>query len=151
MQEITIYTDGSCLGNPGPGGWAAVILADGEERRYSGGERATTNNRMELEAAIQALTKVAENPAWQGAPVRVFADSQYVKNGITSWIAKWKANGWRTAAKEPVKNRDLWMRLDALSSHLPLTWLWVKGHAGDIFNEICDCLAQNEARNLAAP
>ena len=147
MEEDTflvVYTDGGCHGNPGPGGWGAVIIDGNDVRELSGGEAATTNNRMELTAAIRVLEAVLAEPGWAGKTVRVFIDSQYVKNGITDWIAKWKRNGWRTAAKKPVLNKDLWERLDALASSLPVQWVWVKGHAGVKYNEICDQLCQKE-------
>ncbi|MCI5696235.1 MAG: ribonuclease HI [Spirochaetia bacterium] len=143
-NDIVIYTDGGCSGNPGPGGWGAVILADGKELRISGGEHNTTNNRMELMAAISALSTVANTPDFNNRPVSVYADSQYVKNGITSWITNWKKNGWRTAAKKPVLNQDLWQKLDALNSSLNVSWNWVKGHAGIEYNEVCDQLCQTE-------
>ena len=143
-NDIVIYTDGGCSGNPGPGGWGAVILADGKDLRISGGEHNTTNNRMELMAAISALSTVANTPDFNNRPVSVYADSQYVKNGITSWITNWKKNGWRTAAKKPVLNQDLWQKLDALSSSLNVSWNWVKGHAGIEYNEVCDQLCQTE-------
>ena len=143
-NDIVIYTDGGCSGNHGPGGWGAVILADGKELRLSGGEHNTTNNRMELMAAISALSTVANTPDFNNRPVSVYADSQYVKNGITSWITNWKKNGWRTAAKKPVLNQDLWQKLDALNSSLNVSWNWVKGHAGIEYNEVCDQLCQTE-------
>ncbi|MBP5156573.1 MAG: ribonuclease HI [Treponema sp.] len=147
MEEdnyLVAYTDGGCHGNPGPGGWGAVIIDGNDVRELSGGEKVTTNNRMELTAAISVLTAISGNGQWAGKTVRVFIDSQYVKNGITSWIANWKRNGWRTAAKKPVLNRDLWERLDALVSTLSVQWVWVKGHAGVKYNEICDQLCQKE-------
>ncbi len=143
-NEITIYTDGGCSGNPGPGGWAAVIFVDSKEFRISGGEHNTTNNRMELMAAIQALNTVSITPELQGKSINLYADSQYVKNGITSWIANWKKNGWRTSAKKPVLNQDLWQKLDSLNNSLSVNWNWVKGHAGIEYNEICDKLCQTE-------
>lgn len=143
-QEIVIYTDGGCSGNPGPGGWGAVIIADGEARQSSGGERETTNNRMELTAAIMALSAVRDTPAFAGRPVSVYSDSQYVRNGISTWIRGWKKNGWRTAGRQPVKNRDLWERLDELNSALAPRWHWVKGHAGVEYNEVCDSLCRAE-------
>ncbi|MBQ3686382.1 MAG: ribonuclease HI [Treponema sp.] len=147
MEEdkfLVVYTDGGCHGNPGPGGWGAVIIDGNDVRELSGGEAATTNNRMELTAAIRVLEAVSAEAEWAGKTVRVFIDSQYVKNGITGWIANWKRNGWRTAAKKPVLNRDLWERLDALASSLSVQWVWVKGHAGVKYNEICDRLCQKE-------
>ena len=147
MEEdkfLVVYTDGGCHGNPGPGGWGAVIIDGNDVRELSGGEAATTNNRMELTAAIRVLEAVSAEAGWAGKTVRVFIDSQYVKNGITGWSANWKRNGWRTAAKKPVLNRDLWERLDALASSLSVQWVWVKGHAGVKYNEICDRLCQKE-------
>ena len=121
MKEITIYTDGGCHGNPGPGGWGIVVIADGVAKQLSGGEEMTTNNRMELMAAITALTVVHNTPDFAGAHVTVNIDSQYVKNGITSWIKSWKAKGWKTADKKPVKNQDLWVQLDSLNAGLNVT------------------------------
>lgn len=147
MEEdnyLVVYTDGGCHGNPGPGGWGAVIIDGNDVRELSGGEKMTTNNRMELTAAISVLQTVSNEGKWAGKTVRVFIDSQYVKNGITSWIAGWKRNGWRTAAKKPVLNRDLWERLDSLASALTVQWVWVKGHAGVKYNEVCDQLCQKE-------
>lgn len=147
MEEdnyLVVYTDGGCHGNPGPGGWGAVIIDGNDVRELSGGEKATTNNRMELTAAISVLETISKEEKWAGKTVRVFIDSQYVKNGITSWIAGWKRNGWKTAAKKPVLNRDLWERLDSLASSLTVQWVWVKGHAGVKYNEICDQLCQKE-------
>lgn len=147
MEEdnyLVVYTDGGCHGNPGPGGWGAVIIDGNDVRELSGGDKATTNNRMELTAAISVLETISKEEKWAGKTVRVFIDSQYVKNGITSWIAGWKRNGWRTAAKKPVLNRELWERLDALASSLTVQWVWVKGHAGVKYNEVCDQLCQKE-------
>jgi Predicted dehydrogenases and related proteins len=141
---LTIYTDGGCSGNPGPGGWGCVILDDGKETLLSGGEKSTTNNRMELMAAISALSAAARNPDWKRRTVKVFSDSQYVKNGITSWITTWKKNGWLTSAKKPVMNRELWEELDELYSALTVEWSWVKGHAGVKYNELCDELCRKE-------
>jgi ribonuclease HI len=140
-----IYTDGACSGNPGPGGWAWVCLAGGEIKEAYGGEPLTTNNRMELLGAIDGLsavkTRIEANALPAGA-VEVRTDSQYVKNGVTTWIASWKRNGWRTAGKTPVKNKDLWEKLDTLSSALNARWVWVEGHAGEAWNERCDELAR---------
>ena len=144
MNEIVIYTDGGCHGNPGPGGWGIVVIADGIAKQLSGGEKLTTNNRMELCAAIAALSVVKNTPTFAGRPITVNIDSQYVKNGITSWIKGWKTKGWKTADKKPVKNQDLWVQLDALNSQLTVTWNWVKGHAGIQYNEVCDQLCQDE-------
>ena len=143
-NQITIYTDGGCSGNPGPGGWAVVVIADGIAKQLSGGEALTTNNRMELMAAITALQIIVNTPGFKSRPVLLNIDSQYVKNGITSWIKGWKAKGWKTANKEPVKNQDLWVILDELNNQLSVTWNWVKGHAGIEYNEICDSLCQKE-------
>lgn len=137
---IEIWTDGSCLGNPGPGGWAALIRQDGKDTELSGSEKASTNNRMELMAAIVALEAL---PA--GAKAIVHADSQYVGNGIKSWIHGWKRNGWRTAAKEPVKNVDLWQRLDVAASKVSVEWRWVKGHANSRENNRVDLIARTAA------
>ena len=145
-DEIVVYTDGACSGNPGRGGWGAVVLADGAEKQLSGGEKLTTNNRMELIAAIEALEFIIENRSWRGRRVTVVSDSQYVKNGIQQWIIAWKKNGWRTSNKEPVKNKDLWLELDEAVQLLKPDWRWVKGHAGNKYNEICDQLAVAAAK-----
>lgn len=139
---ITFYTDGGCSGNPGPGGWAYAVSEDGKlvETR-SGGEAATTNNRMELTAVIMALRYALEKGEKE---VTVLTDSQYVKNGITVWIHSWKKNGWRTAGHAPVKNVEYWLELDSLNSSLSVTWSWVKGHAGIEGNEECDRLVRLE-------
>ena len=144
MNEVTIYTDGGCSGNPGPGGWGVVVIFNGEARQLSGGEKNTTNNRMELTAAINALSIVKNTKEFSGIPVTLNIDSQYVKNGITVWIKNWKLKGWKTANKKPVKNQDLWIQLDELNSDLNVNWNWVKGHAGIEYNEICDQLCQKE-------
>jgi ribonuclease HI len=143
-EELIVFTDGGCQGNPGPGGWGCVILDQGKEFQYSGGKKQTTNNQMELTAAIEALRQICENPQWKNRPVKVFSDSQYVKNGITSWIKKWKLNGWKTAAKKDVLNKELWVQLDAYYSSLNVQWSWVKGHAGIKYNEMCDQLCGKE-------
>ena len=143
-DEIIIYTDGGCHGNPGPGGWAIVVIADGVAKQLSGGEKMTTNNRMELMAAINALSVIKNSAGFSERHVIVNIDSQYVKNGITSWIKSWKAKGWKTADKKPVKNQDLWVMLDSLNSGLDVEWKWVKGHAGVEYNELCDSLCQAE-------
>ena len=144
MEYIIVYTDGGCSGNPGPGGWACVILAGKEEISLSGGEKFTTNNKMELTAAIQALTLIKQNNSFAGNKVILNSDSQYVKNGITKWIINWKARGWKTAEKKDVKNKELWVQLDALNNSLNVEWNWVKGHAGIQYNEVCDSLCQKE-------
>jgi ribonuclease HI len=137
MTEVVIYTDGACSGNPGPGGWGVVLRWNGTEKELHGGDRQTTNNRMELTAAIQALEALR-----RPAQVRLHTDSRYVLDGITKWIAGWQRNGWQTAAKKPVKNADLWQRLAAAMSPHEVTWTWVKGHAGDPGNERADELAR---------
>jgi ribonuclease HI len=137
VKVVDIYTDGACSGNPGPGGWGAVLSYDGHEKEIYGGEpAATTNNRMELMAAIRAL----ESLKWPVA-VRLHTDSTYVRSGITSWLASWKRNGWKTASKQPVKNADLWQRLEAAVQQHQVQWLWVKGHNGNVGNERADALA----------
>ena len=139
---IVIYTDGGCSGNPGPGGWAFVVSENGEIREYrSGGDQSTTNNKMELTAVINALEYAKANGE---RDVVILTDSQYVKNGITSWITNWKKNGWKTAAKKPVLNQDLWQKLDDLNNSLSVEWKWVKGHAGIAGNEECDRLVRME-------
>lgn len=140
-----IYTDGACSGNPGPGGWAWVALAGGETREGYGGEKATTNNRMELMGVIAGLEAIRERMregSLLPAGIEVRTDSQYVKNGVSAWIKSWKRNGWRTASKTPVKNRELWERLDALAEELQARFVWVEGHAGEVWNERCDALAR---------
>ena len=136
---IEIYTDGACRGNPGPGGWAALLMMGDHEREISGAEALTTNNRMELMAVIRAL-EALKRPVH----ARLYTDSQYVRRGITEWISAWKARGWRTADRKPVKNQDLWQRLDELNANHRLEWHWVPGHAGVPGNERVDRLA-NEA------
>ncbi len=143
---LMIYTDGGCHGNPGPGGWAYVILAGDDSggsdavQQDSGFDRQTTNNRMELTAVIQALEWIDQHePA---AKLRLVTDSQYVKNGITVWIHSWLRNGWQTSAKKPVKNRDLWQRLHAVAGKVSVEWAWTRGHSGDTWNEVCDSMVQ---------
>ncbi|MGA2043779.1 MAG: ribonuclease HI [Roseiarcus sp.] len=135
--RVSIWTDGACSGNPGPGGWGAVLCCDGRERDLCGGEASTTNNRMELIAAICALEALSRPCA-----VDLHTDSQYLRGGVTSWIGNWKRNGWRTADKKPVKNEDLWRRLDAAAARHEIAWAWVRGHAGDAMNERADALAR---------
>ena len=139
-KKITIYTDGACSGNPGKGGWAAVIIEDKNEKTISGSEQLTTNNRMELSAVINALREVGS------AELDIYTDSKYVKNGIESWIKNWKMNGWMTAAKQPVKNKDLWLELDILVSKKEIEWKWVKGHSNDHYNNIVDEAARKAIR-----
>ena len=136
MKKITIYTDGACSGNPGPGGWGAVLTSGKHEKEIFGGVKETTNNRMELTAAIKALEAVKTK-----SEIDLYTDSTYVKDGITKWIINWKKNGWRTAARKPVKNDDLWQELDKLIAKHEVKWHWVKGHAGHEGNEKADCLA----------
>tara|TARA_R110002096_G_scaffold205810_4_gene391877 strand:- start:7560 stop:8006 length:447 start_codon:yes stop_codon:yes gene_type:complete len=136
-MTVDIYTDGACSGNPGPGGWGALMLCNGEEKELSGGEVETTNNRMEMLAAIQAF-QALKKPT----KVRLHTDSTYLKDGITKWIAKWKRNGWRTAAKKPVKNADLWQLLEEVMKPHNVEWHWVKGHSGHPENERADELAR---------
>ena len=135
--RVTIFTDGACSGNPGPGGWGAVLIWGDTEKELCGGEAATTNNRMELMAAIQALQALK-----QPCEVELHTDSQYVRTGITEWLAGWKARGWKTAAKAPVKNEDLWKALDQARLRHKVDWRWVKGHAGHELNERADALAR---------
>ncbi|WP_374375407.1 ribonuclease HI [Dongia sp.] len=137
IKTVDIFTDGACSGNPGPGGWGAILRYGSVEKELSGGERDTTNNRMEMMAAIAAL-EALRGPAH----VRLHTDSQYVKNGITTWIHGWKKNGWKTSDKKPVKNVDLWQRLDAALKAHKIDWIWVKGHDGHVENERADALAR---------
>lgn len=136
MDEVEIYTDGACRGNPGPGGWGVVMVSGKHRKEMFGGEAETTNNRMELTAVIKAL-QALKRPC----SVVLHTDSQYVKKGITEWIHSWKAKGWKTAAKQPVKNTDLWQALDAVQAQHEITWQWIKGHAGHPGNERADELA----------
>jgi len=136
LKTVTVYTDGACRGNPGPGGWGALLQYNGKQRELCGGERDTTNNRMELMAAIQALESLKEE-----CNVALYTDSNYVRNGITQWLANWKRNGWRTAAKKPVKNVELWQQLEKACASHTVEWHWVKGHSGDPGNEAADALA----------
>jgi ribonuclease HI len=140
---VEIHTDGACSGNPGPGGWGAVLSWRGKERELSGGERLTTNNRMELLAAIEALETLR-----RPMQVRLWTDSQYLRQGITTWLDGWRARGWRTAGKQPVKNQDLWERLDAAQARHEVEWCWLKGHAGHAENERADKLARAAIKAL---
>ena len=145
LPRVEIFTDGACSGNPGPGGWGAILRYDGTTKELSGGEALTTNNRMELLAAIEALGSLK-----RPVPVDLHSDSQYLRDGITKWIHGWKRNGWKTADKKPVKNVDLWQRLDAALHTHEIRWHWVKGHAGHAENERADQLSRdglNENRN----
>jgi ribonuclease HI len=136
-NRVVVWTDGACSGNPGPGGWGAILTFNGHERELSGGEQLTTNNRMELMAAIQALEALTRD-----CEVELHTDSQYLREGVMGWIHGWKKNGWKTAAKKPVKNVELWQRLDAATHRHKIDWRWVKGHAGDVMNERADALAR---------
>ncbi|MEQ8747201.1 ribonuclease HI [Pyruvatibacter sp.] len=138
MTRVDVYTDGACSGNPGPGGWGAILIAGNNEREISGGEAGTTNNRMELMAAIMALETMTRS-----VEVHLHTDSTYVRDGITKWIHGWKKNGWRTAAKKPVKNADLWQRLEEAAERHTVEWHWVKGHSGHPLNDRADELARN--------
>jgi ribonuclease HI len=142
---VTIFTDGACSGNPGPGGWGAILRWAGHERELHGGEAHTTNNRMELMAAIASL-EALKRPC----SIDLHTDSQYLRNGIMQWIHGWKRNGWRTADKKPVKNSDLWQRLDAAIARHEIRWHWVKGHAGDELNERADVLARQGIADVRA-
>ncbi|WP_432984322.1 ribonuclease HI [Dactylosporangium sp. CA-233914] len=143
MTHVEIYTDGACSGNPGPGGWGAVLRYGTIEKELYGGEAtATTNNRMELTAPIRALQSLT-----RPVPVHLYTDSSYVRNGITTWVPRWKRNGWQTADKQPVKNVDLWLELDALVARYQVEWHWVKGHAGHPENERADRLAAKGLRS----
>ncbi len=137
MKQVTIHTDGACSGNPGPGGWGAVLASAGVERELSGGEALTTNNRMEMMAAIESLRALKEPCA-----VDLYTDSQYVKNGITQWIIGWQKNGWKNAQKQPVKNADLWQALLEQTKRHTVSWHWVRGHDGNAGNERADTLAR---------
>ena len=137
-MKYKIYTDGACSGNPGPGGWAAIILYNNEiKEMFSGSEKNTTNNQMELLAPIKAIQKFKKK-----SEISIFTDSTYVKDGITTWVGKWEKNGWKTTSKKPVKNKELWKKLKNLSSKHSIKWIWVKGHAQDKYNNLVDELAQ---------
>jgi len=139
---IKIYTDGSCLENPGNGGWAAIIIDDEKKTQIKGSKKNTTNNQMELLAPIEALKKIPK-----GSKIEIFTDSKYVKSGITEWIHNWKKNGWKTADKQPVKNKELWEELDLLNNQFEISWNWVKAHSTDQLNNEVDLIAR-EAANL---
>ncbi len=143
---VEIFTDGACSGNPGPGGWGALLICQGVERELYGGEAETTNNRMELRAAIEAILALK-----RPSKVRLSTDSTYLKDGITKWISKWKRNGWRTAARKPVKNIDLWRRLDEAIGGHEVEWAWVRGHTGHPENERADQLARRGQAAYLAP
>lgn len=144
MRSVIAYTDGCCLGNPGAGGWGSLMQYDGAVKEIFGGEKETTNNRMEMMAVIRTLENLVEP-----ASVQIHTDSQYVKNGMTSWLMKWKANGWRTSDKKPVKNKDLWERLDELCGFHSVSFHWVRGHNGHPENERADALANMGAQAYA--
>jgi ribonuclease HI len=144
MKAVEIFTDGACSGNPGPGGWGAILRYNGVEKELSGGEAETTNNRMELTAAIEGL-----NALKSPCRVELYTDSVYVRDGIGKWIHGWKRNGWKTAAKKPVKNDDLWKALDEARARHDVTWHWIKGHAGHPENERADALAREAIKALA--
>ncbi|TBR13629.1 MAG: ribonuclease HI [Lysobacter sp.] len=146
MKTVLVHTDGACLGNPGPGGWAALLRYRDKEREVSGGEPDTTNNRMELMAAIRALEVLTEP-----CDVALYTDSQYVRQGITQWLANWMRRNWRSAGGDPVKNRDLWERLHQATGRHTIAWHWVKGHSGDPWNERVDRLARAQAEKLRTP
>jgi ribonuclease HI len=145
VVDIQIFTDGACRGNPGPGGWGVILRSGSHEKELFGGEQSTTNNRMELRAAIEGLAALK-----RPSRVTVTTDSQYVRQGITQWIEGWKRNQWRTSAKKPVKNQDLWQLLDQLTSRHEVTWEWVKGHSGHPDNELADALANRGIDELSA-
>ena len=142
-KKVDIYTDGACSGNPGPGGWGVLIEIDNENIELSGGDKETTNNRMELMAAIKALEEIDKD-----YQITLYTDSNYVKDGITSWISNWKKNNWKTANKKDVKNKELWIRLDEAIKDKNISWVWVKGHAGNAGNEQADYLARSALENL---
>jgi ribonuclease HI len=137
MKRVVVYTDGACSGNPGPGGWGAILMYNDTRKDLSGGERLTTNNRMEMMAAIAALEALK-----QPCDVHLHTDSMYLKDGVTKWLEGWKKKGWKTADKKPVKNIDLWQRLDAAKARHKVGWYWVRGHVGHEFNEAADALAR---------
>ena len=139
---IKIYTDGSCLNNPGNGGWAAIININNDVKKISGSVKDTTNNKMELMAPIKALQEIKEKQ-----PIEIYTDSQYVKLGITDWVHKWMKNNWRTSKKEPVKNKELWIQLYELTNSFDIKWIWVKAHAGNLLNEEVDLLAKQAAES----
>jgi ribonuclease HI len=146
VAKVEIFTDGACRGNPGPGGWGVLMRSNGEERELKGGESDTTNNRMELMAAIQALEALK-----QPCSVELTTDSEYVRRGITEWIATWKRRGWKTANKKPVKNEDLWRRLEEAGRSHEIKWRWVRGHSGHRENELADALANQAIDELQDP
>lgn len=142
-EKIQIYTDGACLGNPGKGGWGAILIYKEHQKKIFGGEKETTNNRMEIQAVIEALKALKKS-----SKIIIYTDSTYVKDGITKWISAWKKNGWRTANRKPVKNSDLWQLLESETIKHQIEWIWVKGHSGNHFNEIVDKLAREGAESI---
>ncbi len=143
MKKVTIFCDGACQGNPGPGGWAAILIDNQQVREIRGGTSATTNNRMELQAAIEALRALKEP-----CEIVFFTDSQYLRKGISEWLPKWKVRGWKTTFKTSVKNEDLWRELDAEAAKHHITWKWIKGHAGHEMHDQCDSLAKSEIQKV---
>lgn len=144
-KRVTIYTDGACSGNPGPGGWGALLIYGNVEKELSGAELETTNNRMELLAAIRAIEAIKRS-----SKIDLYTDSNYLRQGITEWVHGWKRNGWKTADKKPVKNVDLWEQLHALVDTHDITWHWVRGHSGDVNNDRVDALARQAIKNLTS-
>ncbi|MFP4372949.1 MAG: ribonuclease HI [Spirochaetaceae bacterium] len=148
-KEVHVYTDGGCHGNPGPGGWAYVLEVDGFRHAEKGAEKRTTNNRMELSAVIHALRHLSRQGLCESATVHIHTDSQYVRNGITSWIHTWEGNGWKTSARKPVKNRELWMSLREAERRCRVEWHWVRGHSGHAGNEEVDGLVQDAIAEIS--
>jgi ribonuclease HI len=142
-EKVQIYTDGACLGNPGKGGWGAILIYKEHQKKIFGGEPETTNNRMEMKAVIESLRALKKS-----SEIILYTDSTYVKDGITKWIHGWKKNGWRNANRKPVKNSDLWQELDIETKKHRIEWIWVKGHSGNYYNEIVDELARNGANSI---
>ena len=142
-MEVKIYTDGACIGNPGPGGWGAIIISGNEKKELFGGEKLTTNNRMELTAAIKALEYYnKEEKKFSSMPIKIYTDSVYLKEGITNWISNWEKNNWKTSDKKSVKNVDLWKKLKSLVNSKQIIWHWIKGHSNDPMNDLADKLAK---------
>jgi ribonuclease HI len=148
LATITIYTDGGCSGNPGPGAWAAVVLYNGKKVEIGGSEKNTTNNRMELLAVIKALQEIHPSCQEECKQIDIYTDSQYVQKGISEWIVNWLKKDWHNSAKKPVKNKDLWQELLSLTEKLPLTWHWIKGHAENEYNNACDKRVKQEIKKL---
>lgn len=148
MQKLKVYTDGGCSGNPGPGGWAFIISNGTDKLSRSGIDPATTNNKMELTAVISALEFISASDEYKKQLVEIYTDSQYVKKGITEWIHSWERNGWRTASRTPVKNKEHWIKLKSYADRMLINWHWVMGHAGDPLNEECDRLVQEGIKGM---